>query len=161
MTSVEIGPQRGALRAVLPTGLPRRPGCYALVLRLDEPCTLVVGALGPWTFGTGLYAYCGSAQGTGGLRARVARHLQAAAGPHWHVDYLRAVGRVVAVWLWPGAPQTHECALADRLAQYPGARRHVHRFGSTDCRCPGHLIALPDSPADLCAAARAVQRAGA
>jgi len=121
------------------------------LLRLEAPRTIVVGALGARTFSSGLYAYCGSAQGPGGLRTRVARHLQAAAAPHWHIDYLRAAARIVAVWLWPGAPRTHECAVAALLAQHAGARRHVRRFGSSDCRCPGHLIALPDRLIGLCA----------
>jgi Uri superfamily endonuclease len=125
-----------------PVGLPTAPGCYALVLRLAGPQTLTIGGLGSHDLAAGWYAYCGSAQGPGGLRGRVGRHLRPAAVGRWHVDHLRAAATVVAVWLWPGAPRTHECALAAYLAAGPGAARAVPGFGSSDCRCAGHLVAL-------------------
>jgi Uri superfamily endonuclease len=122
--------------------LPGGPGCYALVLHLSTVRTLVVGALGAHELGPGWYVYCGSAQGPGGLRGRVGRHLRPSPVRRWHVDYLRQAARLVAVWLWPGAPRAHECVLAARLAALPCGARVVPGFGSSDCRCPGHLIAV-------------------
>jgi len=53
----------------------RRPGTYALVLRLARATTIHVGALGAVDFAPGWYVYVGSALGPGGLAARVNRHL--------------------------------------------------------------------------------------
>ncbi len=138
-----------SLRAARAVGaLPAAPGCYVLVLHLGgpRPQTLTVGCLGSWPFLPGTYAYCGSAHGPGGLRARVRRHLRRDKPLHWHIDYLAAVAEVVAIWLWPGAPRAQECAIAGHLARRPGAYHPVPGFGSSDCRCPGHLIALPGDP---------------
>jgi Uri superfamily endonuclease len=121
--------------------LPTAPGCYALVLRLDGAArTLTVGRLGVTSFAPGHYVYCGSAQGPGGLRARVGRHVRGGASLHWHVDVLRAVGVVEAIWLWPNTRRAFECVVAEALAALPGAQRAVARFGSSDCQCAGHLI---------------------
>lgn len=121
-------------------GLPAECGCYALVLRLAAPRTLDVGALGRVYFPAGTYIYCGSAWGAGGLRARVGHHLSRGAAARWHVDVLRRIARPIAVGLWPGAPRAHECLLASALASQPGACRFPAHFGSSDCRCPGHLV---------------------
>jgi Uri superfamily endonuclease len=132
----------------LAISLPAAPGCYVLILHLPGPHSrmLAVGRLGSWPLPPGTYAYCGSAHGPGGLRARVSRHLRREKRLHWHVDYLAAAAEVVAVWLWPGAPRAQECAIAGHLARWPGVYRPVPRFGSSDCRCPGHLLALPGGP---------------
>jgi Uri superfamily endonuclease len=119
-------------------------GSYALVLRLDDPAELIVGRLGTCSFPPGRYVYCGSA--LGGLRARVARHLRAEKRPHWHVDYLLAVARVVDVWICEAAERL-ECQLAAHLASQPGASVQVPGFGSSDCRCRSHLIYEGREPA--------------
>jgi Uri superfamily endonuclease len=131
--------ERSAIRSALPRG----PGCYALLLVLERPAHLTIGASGRQFLAAGYYVYCGSAQGSGGLRARVARHVLGGGRVHWHVDYLRQVAEPASVWLWPGAPCTFECDLAAALGALPGAARAVAGFGSSDCRCPGHLVALP------------------
>jgi histidyl-tRNA synthetase len=123
--------------------LPPEPGCYALFLVLERPTHLTIGALGRQVLAAGCYVYCGSAQGHGGLRARVARHVLGGGRAHWHVDYLRQVAELASVWLWPRVPRTFECDLAAALVALPGAARAVTGFGSSDCRCTGHLVALP------------------
>jgi len=40
-------------------------------------------------FLSGIYCYCGSACGPGGLYARLKRHLDGHIKKHWHFDYLR------------------------------------------------------------------------
>ena len=132
----------------LPSGsrgasLPAVAGCYALVLRVERATSVTVGALGALTLLPGSHIYCGSAQGRGGLRARVGRHLRGGGRLRWHVDYLRQVAEVEGVWLWPGAPRAFECTAAAAFAALSGASRPVPHFGSSDCRCAGHLIALP------------------
>lgn len=131
---------------------PGARGTYALVLRLDRPVEVAVGRLGVRSFAPGRYVYCGSA--LGGLRARVARHLRAGKRPHWHVDYLLAVAPVIDVWACE-APERLECKLAAYLASLPGATHPALGFGSSDCRCPSHLVGL-GRPLDESAAAQGV-----
>jgi Uri superfamily endonuclease len=121
-------------------------GTYALLLRLDAPQTVVVGALGALAFPQGWYLYLGSARGPGGLEARLARHRrQEGKRLHWHVDYLRAVAALAQVWTHPGHAR-QECAWAAAAATLPGARVVAPRFGSSDCRCPTHLFHYDQPP---------------
>ncbi|MDJ0944186.1 MAG: GIY-YIG nuclease family protein [Kiloniellales bacterium] len=119
-----------------------RPGAYLLVVALDRPLDPVLagrlGGLAP-----GLYAYCGSAYGPGGLGARLARHLRSAKRPRWHIDRLTAAGRVVAVYAQPGGS---ECELLGALRTEPETSIPLPGFGSSDCRrCPAHLLRVPGS----------------
>ncbi len=127
------------------TPLPPRPGAYALLLRLEHDRELTVGRLGRFRFLAGVYAYVGSARGPGGLAARIARHLRHPKPLRWHVDYLRACARPVAVWLAEGS-QRRECAWAAALARMDDASLPVPRFGASDCRCPAHLVHFPALP---------------
>ncbi|MBN2389345.1 MAG: DUF123 domain-containing protein [Anaerolineae bacterium] len=89
-----------------------------------------------------MYCYVGSAWGSGGLAARVWRHLRGGAVRHWHIDYVRALATPVAVWL---APYDHcECAWAAYLLESQGARVIVPRCGASDCRCAAHLLYCGD-----------------
>ena len=118
-----------------------RPGAYLLVLALDRRLDLAIGGR-PASLAPGLYAYCGSAYGPGGLAARLARHLRLGKKPHWHVDRLTAAGRVVAVYAQPGGS---ECALLAALRALPGTGIPLPGFGSSDCRrCPAHLVRVPE-----------------
>jgi len=126
--------------------LPRKPGTYVLFLHLRESRTVTVGRLGAVAFPAGFYAYVGSARGSGGLAARVARHLRDPKPLHWHIDALREHARPLRLWLSEG-PQGRECVWAGVLSRLPGASLPAPRFGASDCRCPAHLIrfaALPD-----------------
>lgn len=120
--------------------LPAAPGAY--VLRLD----LARAAALPPRFGGGLlpagvYLYCGSARGPGGLRARCRRHLAAEKGLRWHVDWLSTAAACRAVH---AVPDGDECALAAALAAV-GCGCPVTGFGSSDCRaCTSHLLVQPD-----------------
>ena len=121
---------------------PRAPGSYLLVLRTHVPRALVIGRLGVLHLPAGWHVYAGSAQG--GLAARLRHHLRPPRRPHWHIDYLRPHAELVEVWVAVGRGR-RECALAASLATLPGARRWA-RFGSSDCRCAGHLISLAARP---------------
>lgn len=128
-----------------PPALPGAPGAYVLVIDLDRALRLDIARLAPAVLPPGRYAYCGSAHGPGGLRARVARHRRAGKAAHWHVDRLTAAGRIVAVH---AIERGRECDLVARLLEAPGAVVPVRGFGSSDCRrCPAHLVALPEGPA--------------
>ncbi|HXH11805.1 MAG TPA: GIY-YIG nuclease family protein [Alphaproteobacteria bacterium] len=110
------------------------PGVYALLFHLDRDRRLGVGHLGCSSFPRGWYAYVGSAMA--GLDRRLRHHLQPHRRPHWHIDYLLPQGRLAAVIVGYTANRL-ECALASALA---ADFRAFHRFGSSDCRCPGHLF---------------------
>lgn len=120
-------------------------GTYALLLRADAEQTIEVGALGEMTVRPGMYVYVGSAFGSGGLRARVQRHARGNGALHWHVDYLRSVTTLTAVWCTRDATR-RECTWADVLREHPEARVPMGGFGASDCDCPAHLAAFEDAP---------------
>ncbi|GAB4572644.1 MAG: GIY-YIG nuclease family protein [Anaerolineae bacterium] len=130
--------------------LPALPGTYALLLHARAAQTVQVGRLGVFTLGPGWLVYVGSAQGPGGLRARVGRHCRAAKAHHWHIDYVTAVVPVQAVWAVVSTERL-ECRWAAALSALPGAGRPIAGFGASDCGCRGHLVAVSD-PADVSAA---------
>jgi Uri superfamily endonuclease len=118
------------------------PGSYLLVIRTRVRLDLAVGRLGERTFARGWHVYAGSARR--GLGARLRHHLTPARPVHWHVDVLRQAGEIAEVWAIVGA-EPGECTLARAVAALPGATL-THGFGSSDCRCPGHLVSFSRRP---------------
>jgi len=125
-------------------------GSYVLALRLDAPHTLHVGRLGALDLPAGWYLYAGSARGSGGLLARLARHRRRL-GPdkraRWHIDYLREQATWGGAW-GCAAGERQECAWAAALRGLPGAQVVAPGFGSSDCCCPTHLVHVPVLPDD-------------
>jgi Uri superfamily endonuclease len=122
-------------------------GVYILFLRALDDVRMRVGGLGEIELEKGLYAYIGSAQNN--LEKRVARHRSKAKKPQWHIDYLTASDKVVV----EGAcayelPREYECKMAEFLARI--SQKPVRRFGSSDCRCPGHLFKITGTIEDVC-----------
>ncbi len=116
---------------------PSPKGSYALVLRLPSRRKILVGKLGLVEFPRGHYIYFGSA--LGGLKARVDRHLGREKKLHWHADYLSA--EVPWEYAWQLADgQRWECVWAAAAAVTDGVASPVPGFGSSDCRCPSHLV---------------------
>ena len=131
---------------IIPLSLiPPRPGTYVLIVHLASPAEIEVGKLGACRCPAGWYAYVGSALGTGGLAARVIRHAQQSKRPHWHIDYLLAVSELTEIW-WVASPERWECAWAQALRRLPGTTIPLPGFGSSDCRCPAHLLHFVDRP---------------
>jgi Uri superfamily endonuclease len=114
-------------------------GSYVLFIAVAEHVDLRIGRLGSIALAPGLYAYSGSA--LRGLRARLGRHLRTEKKMHWHVDYLLAVATTVAVWVHEG-PERLECAAVLALLSLAASTCPVAGFGSSDCRCQNHLVAL-------------------
>ena len=86
----------------------------------------------------GRYFYCGSANGPGGLRSRLARHMRRGKSVHWHIDQLTERGSVTGAWI---VRNGRECDLVAMLAPLP---MPIPGFGSSDCsRCLSHLLDLP------------------
>jgi Uri superfamily endonuclease len=112
---------------------PGEAGAYALLIALEAPLEVKAGAKEA-SLAPGLYLYCGSARGPGGLAARIARHMRQEKRAHWHVDQLSRAGRVLGAFLFPGGD---ECAVNAALVGFPTP---IEGFGSSDCRrCCSHL----------------------
>jgi Uri superfamily endonuclease len=122
--------------------LPALPGTYILWIQLDCPLSLIVGQRGAFELAGGWYAYVGSARGPGGLRARVERHLRREKTQRWHIDALTVLAPVRTVW-FDTSSERLECPWAQSLAALPGVTAPIARFGSSDCACPTHLLAVP------------------
>jgi Uri superfamily endonuclease len=120
-------------------------GTYALVLHLEGNEEITVGKLGTFTFPAGYYLYVGSALGPGGLEARLARHRRRDKKLHWHIDYLLEHAQLVEVWSAASTDKL-ECVWAQAARKLRGAEMPVPGFGSSDCRCPSHLIYLGRKP---------------
>jgi len=121
--------------------LPREAGAYVLLINLGGPLSLDMPAFRGKSLASGLYGYCGSAFGPGGIRARVSRHLRGDKPMRWHVDRLTVAGRVEQAGIRIGG---RECDLAGELLAR-GCMAVLPGFGSSDCRgCPAHLLRMPD-----------------
>ena len=122
--------------------LPKVAGAYVLVIELATDLPLQNKRFAGTTLAKGTYLYCGSANGPGGIAARVKRHCKPDKKPHWHVDELTSneFGQVVAVLV---VPDGNECELRAKF-QEPNTVVPVPGFGSSDCAdCPSHLVRLP------------------
>ena len=115
-------------------------GTYALLIALGKEIPIAVGRLGLFIFPPGYYIYVGSAQG--GLYPRVRRHLRGEKRRRWHVDYLLEFAQVVEVWYALG-DESQECLWRQIVHEMPQGEIPVKGFGSSDCRCPSHLIRFP------------------
>lgn len=121
-------------------------GTYLLWLRANEAHTVKVGRLGTLSVQPGVYGYVGSAFGPGGVGARVRRHLRKRdKALHWHVDYLRAVTRLEAVWLTYDDVR-RECTWAAHLRALSVGDPPLDGFGASDCDCPSHLVRFTSRP---------------
>jgi len=120
-------------------------GSYLLGISLAQVLDLFVGRLGQFAFSAGYYIYAGSAQGPGGLAARLNRHRRREKQLHWHIDYLLAHACLTDVWSIVSKERL-ECLWARGVAEMPGARIVAPRFGASDCRCPAHLIHFSQPP---------------
>jgi Uri superfamily endonuclease len=132
--------------------LPHQTGIYALILELIQLRELAIGRMGRFEFPAGFYIYLGSAQGPGGIRGRLGRHLRGAYKPHWHIDFLRIESEIrgYGYVLDNGdsrlAPT--ECCWFQKLAAIPNTKIPVPKFGASDCQsgCRAHLIHFPALP---------------
>jgi Uri superfamily endonuclease len=129
------------LAFVTPAAAPAEKGAYALLIALQEPLLAKAGGHAG-VLSPGRYIYCGSANGPGGLRARIARHARKEKRAHWHIDQLTAAGDLLGAWVAVGG---FECALNAELGALPIP---LKGFGSSDCpHCESHLRLWPKSAA--------------
>jgi Uri superfamily endonuclease len=117
---------------------PVAPGAYILQIDLDQPILVKTASKARAELSPGRHFYCGSANGPGGLRSRLARHMRQGKSVHWHIDQLTERGAVTGAWT---VRNGRECDLVAMLAPLP---MPVPGFGSSDCsRCRSHLLFLP------------------
>ena len=114
-----------------------RPGTYALLMAVCRDTEIGVGGLGRLPFRAGHYLYIGSA--LGGLRARLAWHLEADKRRHWRIDYLLSQARIREIW-YCVSPERQECTWARALAEMPSVAPFDAPFGASDCSCRTHLF---------------------
>jgi len=57
---------------------------------------------------------------------------------HWHIDYLLVKGEIIDVLIYPG--ELDECGMNIRLYNKLVNAHWIKGFGSSDCKCIGHLI---------------------
>lgn len=117
-------------------------GIYLLVLKLDEPKRIKVGALGFQEFEAGYYVYVGSAMG--GIAARLKRHTIENKTKKWHIDYLRDKADVVG-FKKIFTEERIECEIAAKVKEAADSTP-VKGFGSSDCGCESHLFYFKESP---------------
>jgi histidyl-tRNA synthetase len=117
---------------------PTLPGAYVLIIELTESVEVTLRGKPRTTLQPGRYLYCGSAKGSGGIRARLSRHMRPGKVIHWHVDLLTTPGQVTGAWIFPGR---NECELVRALLHLSAP---IRGFGSTDCpKCCSHLLSWP------------------
>jgi len=121
-------------------------GVYILHLKIKNFQNLRVGKLGKYCFQPGEYLYVGSAQGPGGLKARLGRHLLGYGRRHWHIDWLRPASSISG-YFYLETLEHIECAWSQFLIQELEASIPAPGFGASDCRskgnsCAAHLVRL-------------------
>jgi sugar fermentation stimulation protein A len=114
-------------------------GVYIAVFYLPQARHIAVGKLGRFLFRQGIYFYVGSAQRN--LSARLERHSKKRKPSRWHIDYLSIKAEMLGAITMAG-PRRRECELAKKLAGM--FELAIPDFGTSDCRCAGHLFYTPE-----------------
>ena len=121
--------------------LPTEKGAYLLALHLARPFAGTLRGT-PFALSPGWYTYCGSANGPGGIKARVSRHFRSDKKSHWHVDPLTVAAEDMWSFAFPGGS---ECELVAFLMETSAFSQPLPGFGSSDCAsCRSHLLRLED-----------------
>lgn len=134
-------------------------GTYVLVLQSMVCRQIEIGRLGTMQVEAGYYLYVGSAFGPGGVKARVAHHMRIATRPRWHIDYLRQVCQLKAVWY--GYDEVH------REHEWVGVFESMSRvsvamkgFGASDHPGQSHLFYCAVEPSFAAFARRVYKQQG-
>ena len=128
------------------TTLPLTQGTYTLVIELERPTDIRVGALGVVIFDKGLYTYTGSALGKSqSLRTRLLRHIRDTKTMRWHIDYFLQGGKIRSIVLCESTARL-ECPINQALGSMTKGTVIAKRFGASDCHmgCPAHLYHQPE-----------------
>ena len=113
-------------------------GAYVLLLRLADPVAVTLPKRPQTSLGAGKYLYVGSANGPGGMAARLKRHMSKTKKLHWHVDQLTTKAAEITALAVEGG---NECMLGAALLNSGQYQTILPGFGSSDCRqCNSHLL---------------------
>jgi len=120
-------------------------GIYTIILRLENRAKRKIGALGSFRFPRGIYLYTGSACGTGStsIEGRMSRHEGRRRHNFWHIDHLLgAKSWKILAFVYSTTERSFECKANAHIREATQASFPVMGFGSSDCRCPSHLLYL-------------------
>ena len=120
-------------------------GIYTIILRLENRTKCKIGALGSYSFRRGIYLYTGSACGRGStsIEGRMRRHEGKRRRSFWHIDYLLRAGIwEILAFVYSTTDRSFECNANAQIRESTQASFPVMGFGSSDCRCPSHLLYL-------------------
>ena len=128
-------------------------GSYLVIVEVPSKTRLQAGRLAARNFPKGYYVYVGSAMSD--LSARLARHTRKTKKLRWHIDYLTTkADRIIPLPI--RSSERLECGIAEALSAIlkpgPGG------FGSSDCRCAGHLFFSATNPLHSADFHRVLQR---
>lgn len=116
-------------------------GLYVLILRLKKGRKIKAGKLPEAYFNSGYYLYIGRAKR--GLKKRLDRHLRKDKKFFWHIDYFLRKAGVIDVWI--RLDYFDECRTVSQIRKFLiNSCIPQKKFGASDCRCPSHLLYLPD-----------------
>jgi Uri superfamily endonuclease len=120
-------------------------GLYAILMAISQQILIDIGKLGSTNFHQGMYLYIGRGSGkSSSIQNRVKRHISIIKNKFWHIDYLTSNPKVdVKAAITAVTGEITECQLAQTLLRDLKAEQTVRGFGSSDCRCTGHLLYLP------------------
>ena len=123
--------------------VPAYKGSYILLIQLDKDYVIEIGRLGSFDFQSGWYLYAGSAQGSGGVRARLRRHLRVDKSRHWHIDWLLRYAKIARAYYYIDT-KNKECIWSHAIANCLDITVPVNKFGASDCssKCPAHLFRI-------------------
>ena len=106
---------------------------YLLEIENNKERRINIGCLGKLNFKKGFYIYVGSAKKN--LLSRIRRHFSKEKKIFWHIDYFLKEEGVEIKKVWKASLE--ECKIA-RVLSLSG--RVIKNFGSSDCKCGGHLF---------------------
>jgi Uri superfamily endonuclease len=120
----------------------RRPGTYSLIVKVEDEFTVEVGALGEIRFAPGYYVYTGSAMND--VESRIRYHRKNKDKLYYHIDYLLHHAKLSNVLVHKSRRRL-ECKINGDIMGLRNAAP-VKGFGSSDCRCPCHLVYFKKNP---------------
>ena len=119
-------------------------GVYCLVLSLNKERDIRIGRK-KYNLPGGFYCYVGSALNN--LEKRIERHIRVSSGREktlqWNIDYLTSKANIVN-FKTIQTEKRIECRLSDKIKGLSDGT--VKGFGSSDCKCGGHLHYFKESP---------------
>lgn len=120
-------------------------GTYLLVLESHKQQAIQIGKYGEMSLKRGIYLYIGSAFGSGGIKARVGRHLADGKSLRWHIDYLRRVSDVCAVYV-SYEQRRLEDDWVERFVKSGDYTSPMSGFGASDSSNTSHLFFTRNEP---------------